>query len=128
VTDIRLDVGLVVHDSAAALAFYRDTLGLEQLDDLELSVGVMHRLRWGDSLVKLTRPRRMPDAANPQGGHLHATGLRYITLVVPDLDALLTRCEQDGYRITIPRTQVRPGVEVAFVSDPDGNAVEFLQA
>jgi catechol 2,3-dioxygenase-like lactoylglutathione lyase family enzyme len=125
--DLRVDVGIIVRDSDTALAFYRDTLGLESVGDFEFPGGVMHRLTWGESLVKLTRLHEAPADSNPSGGHQAATGIRYLTLVVPDLDAVVARCEAAGYRITVPRRQVRPGVEIAFVADPDGNPVEFLQ-
>jgi len=127
VTEQRVDLGIVVRDSAASLRFYRDTLGLEHLDDLEFPHAVMHRLRWGTSLVKLTRPHALPSAANPPGGMRTATGLRYCTLTVADIDTVLARCAAAGYSVTVPRTEVRPGVVVGFVEDPDGNWIEFLQ-
>jgi hypothetical protein len=88
----------------------------------------MHRLRWGDSLVKLTRPRRMPAAANPQCGHLHATGLRYMTLWYR-ISTLCCHALRAG-RVSdhCPAHLGASRVEVTFVSDLDGNAVEFLQA
>jgi catechol 2,3-dioxygenase-like lactoylglutathione lyase family enzyme len=125
--DVRLDLGIVIRDSEASLRFYRDTLGLEHLDSLEFPHAVMHRLKWGTSLVKLTRLHDVPTASNPAGGHQAATGLRYCTLTVHDLDGLLLCCEESGYKIVVPRTEARPGVVVAFVEDPDGNPVEFLQ-
>jgi glyoxylase I family protein len=126
--DRRVDIGLVVRDSEVSLRFYRDILGLEDLGDLEFPHAVMHRLKWGASLVKLTRPREVPAAANPPGGHLTATGLRYFTLTVPDLEDLVANCETAGYTVRVPRTAVRPGIVIAFVENPDGNWVEFLQS
>jgi catechol 2,3-dioxygenase-like lactoylglutathione lyase family enzyme len=127
-TDRRVDIGLVIRDSATSLRFYRDTLGLEDTGDLEFPHAVMHRLRWGASLVKLTRPRDLPAATNPPGGQQTATGLRYLTLTVPDLDGLVERCVAAGYAVRVPPTEVRPGIVIAFVEDPDGNWVEFLQS
>jgi predicted enzyme related to lactoylglutathione lyase len=31
-----------------------------------------------------------------------------------------------GYTIVLPETEIREGVKVAIVEDPDGNCVEFL--
>jgi catechol 2,3-dioxygenase-like lactoylglutathione lyase family enzyme len=123
----RIDVGLIIRDSEAALRFYRDTLELEYLGELQFPHAVMHRMKWGPSLVKLTRPHNLPGEANPPGGPSGGTGVRYLTLTVPDLAATIARCEAGGYRITMPLTEVRPGVVVAFVEDPEGNWVEFLQ-
>ncbi|MCU4182792.1 VOC family protein [Acidiferrimicrobium sp. IK] len=127
-TDKGIDIGIIVRDSDAALAFYRDTLGLEHVADVRSLTGMMHRLQWGTSLVKLTRPDELPDAANPPGGLYTASGIRYLTLTVPDLDALVARTEAAGYPTAVPRKEVRPGVFIAIVEDPDGNWVEFLQA
>jgi glyoxylase I family protein len=54
--------------------------------------------------------------------------MRYFTIQVPDLRGLLARLESLGIKPFMPITEVRPGVTVAMVSDPDGNTVEFLQA
>jgi catechol 2,3-dioxygenase-like lactoylglutathione lyase family enzyme len=123
----RVDIGIIVRDEQAALRFYRDTLALDYLGPLEFPHAVMHRLAWGASLVKLTYPKRMPEASNPPGGLSGGSGLRYITLTVSDLDDVLSRCAAAGYRIAMPRSRVRPGIEVGFVEDPDGNWVEFLE-
>jgi len=32
-----------------------------------------------------------------------------------------------GHKIAWPRTEVRPGVIIGMVEDPDGNWVEFIQ-
>jgi catechol 2,3-dioxygenase-like lactoylglutathione lyase family enzyme len=123
-----IDLGLVIRDSEAALRFYRDTLGLEHVADIESATGVMHRLQWGSSLVKLNRPNAAPAATNPADGLRGGTGIRYFTLTVDDLDNMVARSEAGGYKTTIPRTEVRPGVVIAMVEDPEGNWVEFLQA
>ena len=123
-----IDLGVIIRDSEASLRFYRDTLGLDHIADVDMPAGVMHRLQWGTSLVKLNRPHQPPAAANPPGGIATATGLRYFTLTVPDLDAMVARSEAGGYATVIARREVRPGVVIAMVEDPDGNWVEFLQA
>ena len=40
---------------------------------------------------------------------------------------LLERLETKGIKPFMPITEIRPGVRIAMVSDPDGNTVEFLQ-
>jgi glyoxylase I family protein len=127
-TEKGIDLGLVVRDSAASLRFYRDVLGLEHVADVEFPAATMHRLQWGSSLVKLNCPRDLPAASNPGGGPSQASGLRYFTLTVPDLDDMVRKSEQGGYQTVIPRTEVRAGIVIAMVEDPDGNWVEFLQA
>jgi predicted enzyme related to lactoylglutathione lyase len=58
---------------------------------------------------------------------MEALGLRYLTIHVPDIKGLLERLETKGIEPFMPITEIRPGVRIAMVSDPDGNTVEFLQ-
>jgi catechol 2,3-dioxygenase-like lactoylglutathione lyase family enzyme len=36
-------------------------------------------------------------------------------------------CEAAGRKVVVPITELRPGITIAIVEDPDGNWVEFLQ-
>ena len=61
------------------------------------------------------------------GGPMGGTGYRYWTISVSNLQALVDDCKAGGYRVRVEPTEVRPGVTIAMVEDPDGNWVEFLQ-
>ena len=127
-TKSAIDLGVVVRDGEAALAFYRDTLGLEHVADMPVpGGGTMHRLAIGDTVLKLLRPGRLPDATNPPGGIGGGSGLRYFTLSVSNLADILRSCEEAGYTVVWKEREIRPGVRVGMVEDPDGNWVEFLQ-
>jgi glyoxylase I family protein len=123
-----VDLGIVTRDLAPMVAFYRDVLGFEDRGESQSIVGTMHRLLCGTSHIKLVRPDPLPAATAPPGGVGVATGYRYWTISVPDLDAVLRACESAGRPVVLPPTVARPGVTVAMVEDPDGNWVEFLQA
>ncbi len=128
-TKDSIDLGIVVEDLPRAPAFYRDTLGLE--DEVEVPMGggtVMHRLRCGTSVIKLVHFPQPPAAKAPPGGIQGATGYRYWTISVPDVAALAAQCEGAGYRVVIPPREIRPGVRIAMVEDPEGNWVEFLES
>ena len=127
VSDKGIDIGIIIRDSNKQLAFWRDTLGLEHVADVTSLTGPMHRLRWGTSLVKLTRPEEAPEGANPPGGLFTASGIRYITLTVPDVSGMLARTSAAGYRTVVEKKEVRPGVVIAIVEDPEGNWVEFIE-
>lgn len=127
-TKDSIDLGIVIRDSDKALAFYRDLLGFEHVADTPVPGGAtMHRLLCGTSLVKLVKFDKVPDAANPPGGIPAASGLRYFTMSVSNLDELLADCDKAGHKIIWSKREVRPGVFVGMVEDPDGNWVEFLQ-
>jgi glyoxylase I family protein len=126
-----LDLGIVIRDSRRSLAFYRDLLGLTHEGDMPMPVGgggTMHRLRCGDSLVKLVKFDAVPEDAAPRGGIDAYTGLRYVTLHVSNLDAIVAECRENRVKVMVPVTEVRPGVRIAIVLDPDANLVEFVQA
>ena len=35
-------------------------------------------------------------------------------------------CESGGYKVAVPVTELRPGITISIVEDPDGNWVEFV--
>ena len=65
-TKDSIDLGIVVRDAEAALAFYRDTLGLEYQGEMPLGGGtIMHRLLCGTSLIKLLALKEPPAVSAP---------------------------------------------------------------
>ena len=89
--------------------------------------GVMHRLLCGDSLIKLVHHAKTPSAKAPPGGINGATGIRYWTMRVDNLEEIAKAVDEAGCPVAIPVTEFRPGVRVLMVEDPDGNWVEFVQ-
>ncbi len=123
-----VDLGIVVRDGEASLRFYRDTLGLEHVADTPAGGGAtMHRLMCGTSLIKLMNYPQPPEAANPGGGINAASGYRYWTITVTNLDQMAESCQAAGYRVPVTPREIRPGVRIAMVEDPDGNWVELLE-
>jgi len=124
---MSLDMGVVTANAETALAFYCDTLGLELAATIPVPGGVVKRLKCGDSVIKLLILDKAPPHAVQAGGYAAATGFRYCTLSVKNLDELAEKCRVAGYRIAVKPFQLRPGVQVAMVEDPDGNTIEFMQ-
>ncbi len=127
-TKDSIDLGIVTRDAEAALKFYRDTLGLELVGEMPMpGTGTMYRLMCGTSLIKVVALDKEPKggAAAP-GGIRGATGYRYWTMSVSNLAEMLEACAAGGYKVVVPETEIRPGVKIGMVEDPDGNWVEFL--
>ena len=123
-----IDLGIVVQDGEKALAFYRDTLGFEYVATTPMPGGAkMERLMCGTTLIKLVVPAKEPPAKAPPGGIQGAYGFRYFTISVTNLEDVLAGCAAGGYKIAVPRTNFRPGLDIGIVEDPDGNWVEFIQ-
>ncbi|MBM4334063.1 MAG: VOC family protein [Deltaproteobacteria bacterium] len=120
-----LDLGVVVSDIKASLNFYQNILGLEFVGITPLWFGTMHRLRFGTSDFKLIEPKTVP----PKGaiGLEAQLGFRYVTFVVKNLAELCAELKGKGVEFALPEKEVRPGVRIALIKDPDGNIVEFVE-
>ena len=121
-----IDLGIVVTDIDASMAFYRDLIGLADDGTMPVPGGTMYRLKCGTSVVKLISPKRPPANAAAPGGIGGATGYRYFTMFVSNLAEIVAECAAAGHTIAVPVTELRPGVTIAIVEDPDGNWVEFV--
>jgi catechol 2,3-dioxygenase-like lactoylglutathione lyase family enzyme len=128
-TKDSIDIGIVVKDAEAALGFYRDTLGFEDTGSMPMpgGGGTMYRLLCGTTLVKLVAPADELPAAAPPGGIQGAYGYRYWTISVANLDEITERCADAGRTVVVKPREIRPGVRISIVEDPDGNWVEFLE-
>ncbi len=123
-----IDIGIVTNNIDAMLGFYRDTLALEFEATIPMpGGGTMHRYRVGDSVVKIVETEPRPEVSAPPGGIRGATGYRYWTIWVKDLQGCLDNISAAGFNTVVPLKEIRPGVTIAIVEDPDGNWVELLQ-
>ena len=122
------DLGIVTTNGDEMLEFYRDVIGLEfeaTLNMEALGVAAMHRVWANESLLKIVVPTKEV-APGATGGMMGASGMRYFTLSVPSVQSALDACAAVGTPIIWDRREVRPGVVVGMVEDPDGNWVEFI--
>lgn len=120
-----LDLGLIVSDIEASLSFYRDTLGLDFVGSVPVWFGTLHRLRYGISDFKLIEHAN-PPAPGPIGLEA-AVGLRYVTFVVTNIEEVCAKMKEMGVTFEKELTEIRPGVRIAMVHDPDKNVVEFVE-
>ena len=126
-TKDSIDLGIVVRDIDAALKFYRDTLGFTTAGDSDMPGGMhMWRLMCGTSMIKLVTVAPTPEAKPARGGIAGASGYRYFTIAVSNLQEMADACAAAGYKVRIPPSEILPGTKISMVEDPDGNWVEFL--
>jgi len=129
--DIRksaIDIGIVTNNIDAMMTFYKDTLGLEFETTIPMpGGGQMNRFKVGDSVIKVIELDPKPAAEAAVGGIRGATGYRYWTITVGNLDACIAKADAAGSTIVVPAKEVRPGVTIAIIADPDGNWVELLE-
>ena len=114
VADIH-HVSLNVSDTARALSFYRDLLGLTEVERPDFPFAGA----WLDSGSGRQLHLIEADVPADLGQHL-AFAVESIDDVVADLRAA-------GVDVSDPRAVVDTGIRQAFANDPDGNRVEFTQ-
>jgi methylmalonyl-CoA epimerase len=124
-------IGIAVKDLDAALAFYRDALGLavEAPEDVASQKVRAHFLPVGESSLELLEATA-PDSAIAKYIEKRGPGLHHITLRVDDIAAALAQLKSRGVRLV--DEQPRAGAEgalVAFVhpSSAHGVLVELKQ-
>ena len=113
-------VSVIVADTARALAFYSDLLGLEQ-DNARPDLGYAGAwLKVGAQQFHLLElPNPDPIDNRPS----HGGRDRHIALQVSDLTALLEKLQQAGIEVSVSKS----GRKAAFCRDLDGNAVELIE-
>jgi catechol 2,3-dioxygenase-like lactoylglutathione lyase family enzyme len=126
-----MQVGIVPGDLARSLSFYRDVLRLTARTPQPVMAGrVLHPFDVDGAVIKLIELG--PDDGKPAvragaAPFLSATGLRWLTLDVDDLDAVVARADAARALWQLRPQELRPGLRVAIVEDPDGNAVELVE-
>ena len=136
----RVDhVGLTVHDMEAAIAFYRDVIGMEVALDREFGpelgqvIGseggcarIVH-MRLGDSVVELF------DYHAPEGRERRADfrpsdyGLTHIGFRVSDFWSVYERLRGNGVEFLGEAVEIRPNVFVAYFRGVEGEICEIRE-
>lgn len=118
-------VGIAVRELDAALAFYRDTLGLELAAPEEVSSQRVraHFVRTGEALLELLEPTQ-PDSPIARFVDRRGPGLHHIALRVDDIQAALDHLKARGVRLIdeAPREGAH-GSLVAFIHPASAHGV-----
>lgn len=112
---------VLVQDTARALEFYCGILGLE-VDPTRPALSYAGAfLRVGEQQIHLIE---LPNPDPVEGRPEHGGRDRHLALRVRNLDALGSLLRQRGIAFTMSRS----GRAALFCRDPDGNALELIQA
>ena len=124
----RLDhLMLRVMDLNRSLAFYRDTLGMQVLRQVDYEAGQFTNVFLSfdantESSLELTYNWQQTEAY--EKGRVFG----HLALMVDDVHATVAALEQAGVRIKTPPKQMVHGTRtIAFVLDPDDNLIELLE-
>ena len=121
----RFEVALVSGDRAL-VDFLADVFELEERPASEHGVGTLYRLQAPGGDIKVMVPTERPADAAGQG-MLAVQGLRYLTMVVTDLDAVIERCVARGGSVVLDAFELEPGSRLAIIKDPNGNTMEVTE-
>jgi methylmalonyl-CoA/ethylmalonyl-CoA epimerase len=108
-------VGIAVRALDEILPFYRDLLGLPQVDLDDADGASIAGLQAGESLVELLEAES-PDSPIGKFVAKRGPGIHHICFAVDDLDGTLARCRAAGIRLI--DDSPRPGAEgkrIAFL-------------
>jgi methylmalonyl-CoA/ethylmalonyl-CoA epimerase len=108
-------VGIAVRALDEILPFYRDLLGLPQIDLDDADGARIVGLQAGESLIELLEADR-PDSPIGKFVAKRGPGLHHICFAVDDLDGTLARCRAAGLRLIdeTPRLGAE-GKRIAFL-------------
>jgi catechol 2,3-dioxygenase-like lactoylglutathione lyase family enzyme len=124
-----IDLGIVAESAEPMLHFYRDTLGLELEATLPMPGGTtMYRLTCGETVLKILIHEQTPTTSAAPGGPRGASGIRYFTLSVSNLSEMTETCREAGYAVPLGPLEIRPGVNIVMIEDPEGNWLELLES
>jgi len=101
-------VGVAVPDLDAALAFYRDVLGLTPRPPESADGATIASFDLGESAIELLTPRE-PDSPIAKFLARRGPGIHHICYRVPDLDAALAACRRGGYQLIDERPRIGAG-------------------
>ena len=117
VTELR--VALTVADFDGALAFYRDALGLRQVEDWSSDTGRVVLLEAGQATIELLDEAQADTVDRIEAGQ-RVSGTVRLALEVPDSESVAARLVAAGADRVAPPVTTPWGDRNARVRTPDG--------
>lgn len=144
----RVDFGIVVSDIDKATEFYKNALGLVEVEGFDVPADMGGDSGLSDNKSFHVRVFKVVDDENAtqvkimqfkdtsgklvDNAFIHSSyGIRYLTFYVQDITVAVERVRRAGGTVIakgpveLPK-ELAPGVFLAVVRDPDGNMVELV--
>ena len=123
----HIDVGIVTNDREGALAFWNGLLGFPVEGEVSFPGLTIVRLKVGNAILRLCIPDTEVMRKAESGAFDAETGLRYLTLAIGNLDAVVAAAQAAGYPVPVEPREIRPGVRAAQIQDGQGVTVELME-
>ena len=137
-----LEVGICVNNLEQMISFYNEVLGFQLISQIEVEAGksketgftnggytiVRLQTNYGER-IKLVRPKSDRDRRSTGKEVLSMAGNVFLTFIVNDLKMALDTVGQhiDNFRTENQIAEVRDGVFLSIIDDPEGNHIELVQ-
>ncbi len=145
---IRVDFGIVVSDVNKTAEFYKNALGLVEVEGFDVPADMGGNTGLTDNQPFHVRVFKVADDENAtqvkimqfkdvpgkrvDNTFIHSSyGVRYLTFYVSNITASVERARKAGVAILakgpveLPKN-IAPGLHLALVRDPDGNMIELI--
>ncbi len=116
---------LKVHALDRSLRFYRDQLGFREMMRINKDDGSLWLV-----YLRITDTQFMEiffDAPQERAPGWNDNAITHICLEVDDLDRVLEQVHAAGIKLLIEKKTAADGNAQAWIEDPDGNRIEFMQ-
>ena len=110
-------------DPDAAAQFYVERLGATLADRIETADSLRTVIAFPGLRIFIDR---VP-AGSPAGATPPHRGLEHFGLQVPDIDFAAAELMAAGVEFTMPVTELRQNLRIAFLRGPDGVSIELLE-
>ena len=116
-------VGIKAAASEASVLFYRDILGLEVIDRVEI---------WGKQFIFVGNDTISIEIEQANPGDTPSdpssmTGLNHFSLIVEDIRELVSQAREKGACVLMDPFHPRPDRLTTFLRDPDGVMIQLIQ-
>jgi predicted enzyme related to lactoylglutathione lyase len=117
----HFEVGATVSDLERSRAFYREFVGLEELNDVDTPFGRTFRFRLGPKSGNIIN---LWAAHAGAAANTYTAGIQY---VVSDVETIDARAKAANVKITQPLGPFGGGLRTIWLADPDGITNYFAQ-
>ena len=117
-------VAIVVKDIDAALAFWRDQLGLKlnHIEDVPSQASKVAFMPVGEGEVELVEPTN-PDSGLAKYLNTRGEGMHHLCVEVDDIEGMLAQLKEKGVRLINEEPIALPGRRMAFIHPKSTNGV-----